>query len=266
MTMIKTTLATILKENKIEVLNSLLVDYSGINILNPLNNPLIKSLKDLSENYASLTGGLTTPIHSIYIHFIIKFLGIDFNGYDNNEELEVGEYNPERYSIYRDIKLISLTQKYYRNDIFQTIAFDLIRYSSYLNRFITDNGFAKRVLEKRLYNEGVTSTGTSRGYNSETPQVSGLTDETLDTLEFLSNASKDIDESTSNREGDYEKEELTTSYKEAKENFAIIYEEAILDYIFSIPYIVYDFYSMNNIPLNFVKERMFDYYKDLKNE
>lgn len=264
MTMVKTTLAKILQEHKMEILNNLLVDYYGVVTINPLNNPIIKGLSDLNTLYADLLGGMTSSLHKTYIMFLIKFLGIDFNGYNGSDELEVGLYNPEGLSIYKDIKIMCLSQKYYRSDIFENISFNLNRYIGYLKKFITDNGFARKVIEKRTLKEDSTSDGTSRSYNSDTPQVSGVSDETLDTLEFLSNATKDVDSASSNREGEYTREIDTISFKEQKENFAILYEEAILDYIFSIPMIVYDFYSMRHLPLSFTKERMLDYYKELK--
>ena len=135
--------------------------------------------------------------------------------------------------------------------------FDLRRYLEAYKMLLTNDGFAKKVIYQRFFHSQDEADGNNKNYFSETPQVSSG-DEALDNLEYLSNASKDFSHGETSLDSEDNSTQTSTTWDEARKNYEMIYFKDIYRFIIKIPYLVYDFYALDDYPVTYSLKEFYE--------
>lgn len=137
----------------------------------------------------------------------------------------------------------------------------LLQYVGFYKKILTDKGFARRVVTHRDYRNAGHNESTNKNIYSETPQVH-LTD--FDNIiNYVSNATKNEDEGDSNTYGDSDLTVDSKSYEEAEKNLKLIFHSELIEYITSIPHIIYSLYALDSMPVDGIAEEVRNYFKAL---
>lgn len=136
----------------------------------------------------------------------------------------------------------------------------LVRYLSFYHKILTDSGLSKELTIARNYTDTSTSTGTNKGYSSDTPQA--RLDNFDDAIDFASTLTKDENSLSATRGGN---SSLTTSgrtFQEQEKNMKLMYYNEIVEYINSIPNMLYSYYALDTIPYPEIISQYIDSVKD----
>lgn len=137
------------------------------------------------------------------------------------------------------------------------VFYDLLRYLDAYKLLLTNDGFAKQVVYHRFFHSQDEADGNNKNYFSETPQVSSG-DQALDNLEYLSNASKDFSHGETSLDSEDNSTQTSTSWEEARKNMEMVYYKDICRYIIKIPYLVYDYYALDDYPVTYSLKEFYE--------
>ena len=175
--------------------------------------------------------------------------------------LDVGEtvvYSPN-LSSWKDMPIyISSFKPFSRLEFIEKLLFDLHRYIDSYILLITDNGFAKQVITTGSLNIINNGNSSSKDYFSETPQDVHSGDEALENLDYLSNASKNyVNTHDSSSQAD-ESSQTTKTWEDNRRNMELVFFRDITYYIMKIPYLVYDYYALDQYPFPDTLKRFYE--------
>ena len=170
-------------------------------------------------------------------------------------------YKSTNTSVWDDLDIFISSYKPLASHYFiHKVMFDLGRYLDAYKLLLTNDGFAKHVSYHRFYHSQDEADGNNKNYYSETPQVSSG-DQALDNLEYLSNASKDFSHGETSMDSEDTSTQTSTSWEEARKNMEMVYYKDLCRYIIKIPYLVYDFYALDDYPVTYSLK---EYYEAVK--
>lgn len=137
----------------------------------------------------------------------------------------------------------------------------LTQYLGFYKKILTDKGLARSVITHRDYDNNGTSDGTTKSYNSETPQIA--LDNFDDAIKYASNLAKNEDLTNSHTYGDSDLTVSSKSWDEEEKNLKYLFYNDLCDYIRQIPRYIYSEYSLDTAPADFIVEETFNYFKDM---
>lgn len=166
---------------------------------------------------------------------------------------ELGKYLSATNSAWKDMPIYMSSYKWEDERIFTSLYSKLIEYLGFYNRILTDSGVAKKIVTHRTYSASASSSGESKDYDSETPQAN--LDNFDDAIKYASRLGKSEDSASKENEGESDFTLTQTNYDESLKNLKIIFYNDLVGYILRIPEIIYDYYSLDTMPVNeLVKE------------
>ena len=137
----------------------------------------------------------------------------------------------------------------------------LNKYLRFFTKMITDDGLARQMSIDRGFENHSGESDTNKRYDSDTPQ------EELDNFEtaiikYASGLSKDQRSRTANQNGTSYERAKNLSWDEGMKNLRLVFYNDLVEFISSIPQIVYNYYCLDSRPFpDLVRE----YYKGLFN-
>lgn len=137
----------------------------------------------------------------------------------------------------------------------------LTQYLGFYKKILTDKGLARSVITHREYDNRGNSDGTTKSYNSETPQIS--LDNFDDAIKYASNLAKNEDLTHSRTYGDSDLTVSSKSWDEEEKNLKYLFYNDLCDYMRQIPRYIYSEYSLDTAPADFIVEETFKYFKDM---
>ena len=218
--------------------------YSGIIYLGNSINYCYNILKELFPNPSQYQGDprnitILSVFSSMVEYFYYKLATSTY------------QYNASNTSNWDDMAIfISSFKPLGSHGYIEKVFYDLARYLDAYKLLLTNDGFAKHVSYHRFYHSQDEADGNNKNYYSETPQVSSG-DEALDNLEYLSNASKDFSHGETSMDSEDTSTQTSTSWEEARKNMEMVYYKDLCRYIIKIPYLVYDYYALDDYPVTY---------------
>lgn len=173
----------------------------------------------------------------------------------------------ETKNVWKDLPIFVSSFKLRDKRIFNLIKLKILQYLGFYKRILSDGGVARTVLTHRSYTDNNESSGTNRSQYSETPQVDvneGTIPTFDETLDYLSNVSKNNDEIESERTGESDLSVTSKSWDEELKNLNMLFYNAICEYISKIPEIIYNYYSLDSYPVPELMCKSIEYYKALR--
>lgn len=124
---------------------------------------------------------------------------------------------------------------------------NLIRYLKFLIKMTTDEGIQRKMVVARNFTNNNSSSNTDKNVYSETPQLSLQTFE--DAIEYASNVSRNENTGSSSQSGSSGETSTNVNWEEALKNLQFAFYNEIVDYIISIPFELYNYYSLDSRPI-----------------
>lgn len=165
----------------------------------------------------------------------------------------------ETKNIWAELPIFVSSFKEKDERIFYELNVRLFQYLGFYKRILIDDGVARKVLTHRTYSGSGTSDGTYKDYESETPQIQ-LTNFD-DAINYASRLGKNVDSRSTSKEGESDYELKSFNWDEALKNMKMVFYNDLIRYINSIPLLVYNYYSLEQIP---VIESVKQYFEQMK--
>lgn len=168
----------------------------------------------------------------------------------------------EENNIWSDLDIFISSFKKEDIRIFMELRTRLIQYLGFYKKILSDDGVARKVVTHRSYSGSGTSDGTYKDYESDTPQIQ-LTnfDEAIN---YASRLGKNEDSRSTSKEGESDYELKSFNWDEALKNMKMVFYNDLIRYINSIPLLVYNYYSLEQIPVVESVKQYFDYIKEMR--
>lgn len=167
----------------------------------------------------------------------------------------------EANNLWADMPIWVSSYEWKNKAHFSEIILRLTQYLGFYKRILTDNGLARSVVTHRDYSDAGHTSGTNKGYNSETPQTQ--LENFDDAIKFASSLNKNEDVSDSTRNGQSNLTVDSKSWEEAEKNLKLIFYNDLCDYIKRIPQMLYREYSLSTMPFDAIVEETFKYFRDM---
>ena len=181
---------------------------------------------------------------------------------DSFDTLEDYFTDDETKNVWFDLPLFTSSFKYRTKRILDEIYNRMIQYMSFYLRILEDDGVARKLVTHRNYENSGESNGEYKNYESETPQVE--LDNFDDAIKYASNLEKNEDTRTSSKEGSSDFELKSFNWDEALRNMKMVFYNDLVNYILSLPILVYNYYALDEYPVQESVIQYFKYIKDLR--
>lgn len=170
-------------------------------------------------------------------------------------------FQPDDNNIWKDMPIWVSSYKYNDSRIYIMLYTKLIEYLGFYNRILTDEGVAKKLVTHRTFEASSDSSGSSKDYDSETPQIQ-LTnfDEAIN---YASRLGKTEDSATKDTDGSTDFELSKVEYDEALKNLKLTFYDELVEYMLRLPEIVYNYYCLDTMPVTDLVKEYHNYLKDL---
>lgn len=164
-------------------------------------------------------------------------------------------------NIWLEMPIWMSSYRYNDSRIFTLLYTKLIEYLGFYNRILTDEGVAKKLVTHRTFEASSDSSGSSKDYDSETPQIQ-LTnfDEAIN---YASRLGKTEDSATKDTDGSTDFELSKVEYDEALKNLKLTFYDELVEYMLRLPEIVYNYYCLDTMPVTDLVKEYHNYLKDL---
>lgn len=169
--------------------------------------------------------------------------------------------NDEKYNIWFNMPIFISSYNFKDRSPFGELVLRLTQYLGFYKKILTDNGLARSVITHREYDNRGNSDGTTKSYNSETPQIE-LTNFD-DAIKFASSLAKNEDLTHSRTYGDSDLTVSSKSWDEEEKNLKYIFYNDLCDFIRKMPQWIYAQYSLDSMPTYDIVKETFNYFKDL---
>ena len=149
--------------------------------------------------------------------------------------------------VWKDMPIYMSSFKEKDGRIVYTLKDRLLKYLRFFTKMITDEGLARQMSIDRGFDNSGSASESRKNYYSETPQ------EELDNFEtaivkYASNLSKDAVTSSNSQGGTSYERAKTTSWDEGMKNLRLVFYNDLVDFISSIPNIIYNYYCLDSRP------------------
>ena len=181
---------------------------------------------------------------------------------DAFDSLEEYFTDDENDNVWADLPLFTSSFKYKTKRILDEIYNRMIQYMSFYLRILEDDGVARKLVTHRDYSSTGQSSGEYKNYESETPQVE-LTNFD-DAIKYASNLEKNEDLRNTQKWGGSNFELKSFNWDEALRNMKMVFYNDLVNYILSLPILVYNYYALDEYPIQESVVQYFKYLKDLK--
>lgn len=134
--------------------------------------------------------------------------------------------------------------------------------NQYVNVFAkiqTDNGFTKRIVTNRQYENVAGGTTTNKNVNSDTPSIEIQTFE--DAIKYASNVSRNDGSDHSEQTGESTDTIEGVTYEQAVDNLNKIMLNELADYIGGMPNMVFKEYALESMPVPALYKEFREYIK-----
>ena len=170
--------------------------------------------------------------------------------------------NVENDNVWNDLPLFVSSFKYKTKRIIDEIHNRLLQYMAFYLRILNDDGVARKLITHRSYSNSGESSGEYKNYESETPQVN-LTNFD-EGIKYASNLEKNEDSRSSSKEGESDFELKSFNWDEALRNMKMVFYNDLVRYILTVPFLIYDYYSLNQYPALESMKGYYEYIHTLK--
>ena len=179
---------------------------------------------------------------------------------DALDSLEEYLKDDEQDNVWRDMTIFMSSFKFRTHRIVDELLNRLIQYMSFYNRMLEDDGVARKLVTHRDYSSTGQSSGEYKNYESETPQVQ-LTNFD-DAIKYASNLEKNEDLRNTQKWGGSDFELKSFNWDEALRNMKMVFYNDLVNYVLSVPVLVYNYYALDQYP---VQESVIEYINYMKN-
>ena len=179
---------------------------------------------------------------------------------DALDSLEEYLKDDEQDNVWRDMTIFMSSFKFRTHRIVDELLNRLIQYMSFYNRMLVDDGVARKLVTHRDYSSTGQSSGEYKNYESETPQVQ-LTNFD-DAIKYASNLEKNEDLRNTQKWGGSDFELKSFNWDEALRNMKMVFYNDLVNYVLSVPVLVYNYYALDQYP---VQESVIEYINYMKN-
>ena len=179
---------------------------------------------------------------------------------DALDSLEEYLKDDEVDNVWRDMTIFMSSFKFRTHRIVDELLNRLIQYMSFYNRMLEDDGVARKLVTHRDYSSTGQSSGEYKNYESETPQVQ-LTNFD-DAIKYASNLEKNEDLRNTQKWGGSDFELKSFNWDEALRNMKMVFYNDLVNYVLSVPVLVYNYYALDQYP---VQESVIEYINYMKN-
>lgn len=170
--------------------------------------------------------------------------------------------NTEAENYWADMPIFVSSWNWKDKSVFGQIVLRLTQYLGFYKRILTDKGIARSVVTHRTYTNEGESDGTNKGVNAETPQM--IINDFEDAIKhYASDIKKNTDHTESSTSGESDLSVESKSWEEEEKNLKYIFYNDLCDFIRKIPMWIYQQYSLDSAPQDYIREETFKYFKDL---
>ena len=228
-------------------------------------------------NYPNIKHDLTNLIRTSYLELAQEIDNLLAEKIlDEEEELPLGFYTIssalgdissyfdefESDNTWADLTIFVSSHKIKTKRILQELSNRLLQYLGFYRRILLDDGVARKLVTHRTYSGSGESSGEYKNYESETPQVE-LTNFD-EAIKYASTLEKNEDTRSNSKEGESNFELKSFNWEEALRNMKMVFYNDLVRYIVSIPFLVYDYYSLEQYPVQESIKGYFDYLHSLR--
>lgn len=218
-------------------------------------NTLGISLKFNSSNIATL-------IHTLDVAFQTKY-GVITSTSSVYTTMLLSFFGNEQHNLWNGLPLY--TSSFKQNDmrIIYSIIENLTKYTIFLTKMIDDEGIQRKLLTSKEYTHNNTSDSGDKNLYSETPQIE--LDNFENAIKYASNLSKSDLHNESEQTGDSTETVTSTTWDEGLRNLRFAFYNDLIDYINSIPNLIYSYYSLDSLPVPELVKANREYFKTISN-
>jgi len=238
--------------------------YSTLNSVH--NQQLGNLLSAIDTYFESKTGvagtGNKYSLSSLYDVVMTMYLG------GNSQQIQ-----PTQTSLWDDMVLFVSSFKESDIRVFYEIRNNLFEYLGFYKKMLTNDGVARKIANHREYSDSRDSDGKNQGLNSVTPQNTALYNSTTQKIDnalfeqaiadYASDISQDASVKHDEGEGESDSETSGYSWEEALKNVRLTFHNELTKYISSIPYLIYQYYSLETMPFPEIVKQYYDNIKGL---
>lgn len=160
---------------------------------------------------------------------------------------------------WKDMPVFLSSYKEYDKRVLTKIQYNLYQYIAFYKKLLTDEGVGRKIVTQHNYQSNRTGKNKNTGLNSQTPQYTGLynnIEQKLSNTElekalanYASDISRDESDTQQNDSGASGTTITGSSWKESLDNLKMLYFNELIDYIISIPNMVFNYYALDSYPL-----------------